>query len=97
MGTINQFGLISQTLCNKMEGFEGRFDHFQHSLEDTERHLERMERRLDTMEHRMDNLLQGTESLETRIKTVNGNLLEVIRREQVVMQEIGDLVSRCHE
>lgn len=61
-----------------------------------ERCLDSMGNRLDSMKDRMDNLSQGTESLEDKFKTVNTYLLEVIRREQMVMKEFGDLASRYH-
>lgn len=59
--------------------------------------LENMDRHLSSMEHRMDSLYQRMESLEAKFKTVNEYLLEVIRREQMVMRELGDLASRYHE
>ncbi|KAJ5255845.1 hypothetical protein N7505_010996 [Penicillium chrysogenum] len=102
--TINQFGAISQTLGNKIEGLNSLFDDMAHSLDSVGRRLDSMEHRLDSMEHRMDSmkhnmdkLSQGTESLEAKFRTVNEYLLEVIRREQMVMQEFGDLANRYQE
>ncbi|CAG8178783.1 unnamed protein product [Penicillium nalgiovense] len=109
--TIDQFRAISQTLGNKIEGLNSLFHDMEHSLDSVgrrldsmERRLDSMERRLDSMEHRMDSmkhnmasLSQGTESLEAKFKTVNEYLLEVIRREQMVMQEFGDLANRYQE
>lgn len=69
----------------------------QHGLENMDRHLSSIEHRMESMEHRMDSLYQGMESLEAKFKTVNEYLLEVIRREQMVMRELGDLASRYHE
>ncbi|KAI2669767.1 hypothetical protein CBS147355_9692 [Penicillium roqueforti] len=88
--TINQFGILSQTLGTKIEGLNSRFDNMHHGLENMDRHL-------SSMEHRMDSLYQRMESLEAKFKTVNEYLLEVIRREQMVMRELGDLASRYHE
>ncbi|KAJ5517502.1 hypothetical protein N7527_009062 [Penicillium freii] len=102
--TIDQFRAISQTLGNKIEGLNSLFHDMEHSLDSVGRRLDSMERRLDSMEHRMDSmkhnmasLSQGTESLEAKFKTVNEYLLEVIRREQIVMQEFGDLANRYQE
>ncbi|KAJ5366665.1 hypothetical protein N7541_000606 [Penicillium brevicompactum] len=95
--TINQFGILSQTLGTKIEDLNSRFDNMQHGLENMDRHLSSIEHRMESMEHRMDSLYQGMESLEAKFKTVNEYLLEVIRREQMVMRELGDLASRYHE
>lgn len=56
-----------------------------------------MEHRMDSMKHTMDNLSRGTEGLETKFKTVNEYLLEVIRQERLVMKEFGDLTSQYQE
>jgi chromosome segregation ATPase len=85
--TINQLGVLSQTLSTKIEGLNSRFDDMEHGLEN-------MEHRMESLENSMVKLYQGTESLEASFKTVNGYLLEVIRREQMVMQELGELASR---
>lgn len=59
--------------------------------------MDSMKQSMDSMKHSMDNLSQETESLEAKFKSVNEYLLEVIRREQRVMKEFGDLASRYQE
>ncbi|KAJ5302304.1 hypothetical protein N7508_007167 [Penicillium antarcticum] len=80
---LSQCSALSEALGNKLEGISSRFDHAEH--------------RLENMEHRMNDLSQGMESLESKFNTLSGYLLEVIKREQMVMQEIGDMASRYHE
>ncbi|KAJ5821843.1 uncharacterized protein N7525_011127 [Penicillium rubens] len=79
--TINQFGALSQTLSNKIEGLNSRFD-------DIERYLDSIENRIDSIKQSID---------KVKFKSVNEYLLEVIRREQRVIKEFGDLVSRYQE
>ncbi|KAJ6136785.1 hypothetical protein N7497_012338 [Penicillium chrysogenum] len=95
--TINQFGALSQTLGNKIEGLNSRFDDMERRLDSMENRMDSMKQSMDSMKHSMDNLSQETESLEAKFKSVNEYLLEVIRREQRVMKEFGDLASRYQE
>ncbi|OQE66365.1 hypothetical protein PENNAL_c0188G09651 [Penicillium nalgiovense] len=95
--TIGQFGALSQTLGNKIEGLNSRFDSMERGLDSMGNRLDSIKQSMDSMKDRMDNLSQGTESLEDKFKTVNKYLLEVIRREQMVMKEFGDLASRYHQ
>lgn len=88
--TIKQFGIISQTLGDRIEGFNSRFD-------DLEGRLGSMEHRMDNMKDSMNNLSKETEDLVAKFKTTSEYLLEVIKGEQIAMQEISDLASRCHE
>ncbi|KAJ5456072.1 uncharacterized protein N7458_004336 [Penicillium daleae] len=81
--TINECGVLMQTLGN--------------SIEDLNSRLDGMEGRLDSIEHRLEVVDQGMDSLNSRFKTINGYLLEVIKREQMAMRELGDLASRYHE
>ncbi|CAG8091098.1 unnamed protein product [Penicillium nalgiovense] len=95
--TISQFGALSQTLGNKIEGLNSCFDNMERRLDSMGNRLDSIKQSIDSMKDRMDNLSQGTESLEDKFKTVNKYLLEVIRREQMVMKEFGDLASRYHQ
>lgn len=97
MSMIGQFSVLSQTLGTKIEGLNSRFDDMEHRLESIEHRLDSMVHRIESLEDSMARLHQETECLEARFKTINEYLLEVIRREQTVMQELGELASRYHE
>ncbi|KAJ5120835.1 uncharacterized protein N7515_010223 [Penicillium bovifimosum] len=96
--TIKEFGDLSRMLDNKVDRLNSRFDDLEERcVGSMERSLGTMERRMDKLTQNVENLSRQTEGLETKFQTVNDYLLEVIRREQMVMQEFGDLASHYHE
>lgn len=81
--------LTVERLSAKVSDFETLFRSLKSKLDEFSIHLDRTDSQLDNLNNKVD-------GLELKFKTLDGLLLEVIRREQMAMQELGALASRYH-